>query len=188
MSVFEYVAGMITVVLGLGVAHLLGSLGSLAASQGRIRAHWVQILWIVLLLGLHLQAWVSLWSLRGLSEWRIGQMVGALVAAGLIVIVSRILVPHVDVDTEVDLRERYFQVRVRFFAALSALWILRLFIGIAVFGGDPWAPEGLFQTAWLVLSVVGALVARPAWHAIIAVIWALLLVGFLLVARGPLSA
>ena len=96
MSVFEYVAGMITVVLGLGVAHLLGSLGSLAASQGRIRAHWVQILWIVLLLGLHLQAWLSLWSLRGLSEWRIGQMVGSLVAAGLIVIVSRILVPHVD--------------------------------------------------------------------------------------------
>ncbi len=48
MSVFEYVAGMITVVLGLGGAHLLGSLGSLAASQGRIRADWVQILWILL--------------------------------------------------------------------------------------------------------------------------------------------
>ncbi len=188
MSVFEYIAVMVTVVLGLGVAHLLASLGSLVGSQGRIRAHWVQLLWFLLLLGLHLQAWLSLWLLRDLAEWRIGQIVAALVAAGLIVIAARILVPDLHADTEVDLRERYFQVRVRFFAALSALWILRLFIGIVVFGGDPWAPEGLFQAAWLALSVVGALVARPAWHAISAVIWALLLVGFLLVARGPLSA
>ena len=62
------------------------------------------------------------------------------------------------------------------------------------FGWRFFAPDAVFISVGtlrkvpLALSVSGALIARPAWHAALALTWAVLLVAFLLVARGPLSA
>jgi hypothetical protein len=65
MDVFEYVAVMVTVVLALAVSHLLTSLATMVANPERVRPYWVHFFWAVLLLGLNLQAWLVLWTLRG---------------------------------------------------------------------------------------------------------------------------
>jgi hypothetical protein len=55
MSNFEYVTVIVSVVLALGLSHLLGSIGSIISNPGRVRGYWLYFVWVFLLLTLHFQ-------------------------------------------------------------------------------------------------------------------------------------
>ena len=91
---------------------------------------------------------------------------------------ARILIPEEPTEERLDLRDHYFDVRVPFFAVLTALWIFPL-TGIAVFGSfSLFAPIVLFRLVWLALAAVGLLVQRPALHWILAYVWFAVLIAY----------
>jgi hypothetical protein len=187
MDVFEYIAVMVTVVLALAVSHILTSLATMVANPERVRPYWVHLLWAVLLLGLNLQAWLVLWSLRVQSEWSVGQIVMMLLSASLIFVAARVLEPELPRGECVDLRSHYSRIRLPFFLTLSIFWLFPILGRFLFVSGNLLEPMMIGRIAFFVLSLSGAAVKSSAWHATLAILWACFLVGSLTLIWGGLS-
>ena len=187
MDAFEYIAVMVTVVLALAVSHILTSVATMVANPERVRPYWVHSLWAVLLLGLILQAWLVLWSLREQSEWPVSQIVMMLLSASLIFVAARVLEPELPRGECVDLRSHYFRIRLPLFWTLSLFWVFPIF-GRFLFVDDSFLePTTMGRIAFLGLSLSGAVVESSTWHATLGIVWACCLVGSLTFAWGQLS-
>ena len=187
MDVFEYVAVMVTVVLALAVSHILTFLATIVANPERVRPYWVHLLWAGLLLGLNLQAWLVLWTLRRQPEWPIGQIVMMLVSASLIFVAARILEPELAAGSCVDLRAHFFRVRLPLFATLSVFWLFPILGRFLFLEGRLADRETVGRLAFLGLSISGIVVKSSTWHSALAVLWAGLLVATLVFVRGALA-
>ena len=179
MDVFEYVAVMVTVVLALGLSHLLTSLASMLVHPGRVRLYWVHFVWAFSLLALHLQAWLVLWTRRDQEEFPLIQVTMMLAAAALIFVSARVLVPELSSSKVVDLREHFFRIRAPLFSTLSVFWLFPTVGTLMVTSGSYSDATMLFRFSLMGLSVSGLLVREPRWHSVLAVGWFALLVSHL---------
>ena len=66
MTLFEYLAVAVAVVLSFGAIRLLDGLPHVLA---RDRRHWVHTIWVVNVLWLHAQFWWVFWSYSGDVAW-----------------------------------------------------------------------------------------------------------------------
>ncbi len=179
MDVFEYVAVMVTVVLALGLSHLLTSLASMLVHPERVRPYWVHFVWVSSLLALHLQAWLVLWTRRNQDQFPVTQVTMMLAAAALIFVSSRVLVPELSSSRAVDLRAHFFRIRVPLFAILSVFWFFPT-VGTLMFTSRAYSDATmLFRFSLMGLSVAGLLIRDPRWHPVLAVGWFTLLVSHL---------
>ena len=187
MSLFEYVAVMMSVVLALGVARILGFVGAIASAKSRFTISWLHLAWVFLVFANHLVAWQTIWRLRDQSVFSVAQVAMMLVATSLIFVAARILVPDEPNEERLDLRDHYFDVRVPFFSVLALLWLFPL-AGMAIFRDvSLFSPDVLFRLAWLALATTGLLVPRPVLHWLLAGAWLVVLVGYFGVVRGAFA-
>jgi hypothetical protein len=69
MSPFEYASGLISIVVGLGVARLLGALGTFIVARDRTASEWIVSGWCVVLLVNLVGWWFAFWArYRGSEE------------------------------------------------------------------------------------------------------------------------
>jgi hypothetical protein len=187
MSVFEYVSVMVTVVLALAVSHLLTFLATVIANPERVQVYWLHLLWAVLLLVLNLQAWLVLWTLHGQTAFPIGQVIVMVLAASLIFVAARVLVPELRHDDRVDLRAHYLRIRIPLFATLTVFWMFP-FLGRLLFaGGSLFEPVSVARGVMFGLSLSGLAIKQLRWHALLAVLSGVLLVGSLAFLRSTLA-
>ncbi len=104
MSLFEYVAVMMSVVLALVVARILSFLGVAASGRSRFDLSWLHFAWVFLVFATLVLAWRTIWSMRDQTAFSIGQVVMMLIATSLIFIAARILIPDEPNAERLDLR------------------------------------------------------------------------------------
>ena len=46
MDIFEYISVLTSIIIGLGIAHLLRGVASLVQHPGRHRIYWVHLVWV----------------------------------------------------------------------------------------------------------------------------------------------
>lgn len=66
MDAFNYLSVMVSIVLGLGLTQLFAGIGNLVQIRRRVKLYWLHTFWVLLLIGLHLHMWWSLWALRAM--------------------------------------------------------------------------------------------------------------------------
>ena len=171
MSLLEYVAVMMSVVLALVIARILTFVGTLATGRSRFALSGLQLTWVALVFCNLILAWQTIWGLRGQPSYPISQVVMMLMATGLIFIAARILIPDEPADETLDLEKHFFAIRVPFFSTMALLWVFPL-AGLAIFRTfDVLSADVLCRSAWHTLSIAGVLVRKPAAHRIIMVAW-----------------
>lgn len=69
ISAFEYITILISIILGLGITHILSSLVRLLQIPG-VQSYWPHMIWVMLVLLLHIQEWFVLYELKDLKVWR----------------------------------------------------------------------------------------------------------------------
>jgi len=69
ISAFEYITILISIILGLGITHILSSLVRLLHIPG-VQSYWPHMIWVLLVLLLHIQEWFVLYELKDLKAWR----------------------------------------------------------------------------------------------------------------------
>ena len=52
MTIFEYLLVLISIIVGLGIAHILSGIGRIVSHPGRRKVYWVHLLWV---------GWAFLW-------------------------------------------------------------------------------------------------------------------------------
>ena len=186
MNPFEYVAVLISIIIGLALTDLLVSFHRLLRAGRRVRWDWAAPLAALLVVFTLIFIWWSLYRPTGQAgALSIGQFLPSLVALVLLFLLAAAALPD-DVPAEgLDLRE-YYDRNGRYFWGLYTAtlgWLLAAEAVPAAWrraeAGEPFAAMLVdtigFDVVILALFASLALVRKRWWHA----------VGFVVLATGP---
>lgn len=177
MTLFEYLSVAVSLVLALGLTHLLANLRAVVEPTRRYSVH---ALWVAWLLGQHAMIWWAFWDFHAKPSWTFFSFLYALLGPGLLYICSTVLVPRLTTDA-IQWEDHFYRVRRGFFGAalLFGLWAVFL---TWLLGGLPWVhPYRVMQAAAIAALVVGFASERRRIHpALVVVSLGVLLVAMLL--------
>jgi len=176
MAAFDYLAVLISIILGLAIAQVLQGYRGLALARERVRLFWPTPIWSVVVLLLAVQSWWAMFGLRAVEVWTFGAFAVVLLQAVVLYMLAALVLPDFGGETPVDLRAHYFGHRRLFFGALTLLIAVSLAKDLLIAGRLP----SLFNTVFQGLVALGAVIAmltnRAWYHRILAPV---VLVGFL---------
>ena len=115
-DVFNYLTVLISIVLGLGIAHLLSGVARSISRRAETRFYWPTLVWIFVLLILIIQVWWVDFSLSKVTQWTLAGFASTLLIPAALYFMSFLILPESS-----DMRETYFENRVWFFSLLVAV-------------------------------------------------------------------
>jgi hypothetical protein len=126
---FNYLAILISLVIGLAMAQVLTGLGRLIQARTRVVFYWPSVVWAVLFLVIQIESWWSLFRMRAVHDWNFfAFLVVVAHPVGLYLICSLVLPDPAEFggDKPVDLRANYFDHRRWFYALIVVVSLARL--------------------------------------------------------------
>ena len=164
MDAFAHLSVLISIVLGLGITHLLTGFARIVQMRGRVKVYWPTIVWGLVLLVIHVQTWWSMFWLRNIETWTFVAFSLTLMQPILLFFLSALVMPDFDHEEALDLRANYFSQVRWFFGIIVALLIVSLLRTYAMVGRLPAPPDLAFHGAFLVGSVLAALITNERFH------------------------
>lgn len=164
MDAFNYLSVMVSMVLGLGLTQLFAGIGNMVQVRRRVKPYWLHSVWIVLMIGLHIQMWWSFWMMRGVQEWTYTGFAFVLLGPATLVISSHVLLPEL-VEGTIDVERHYYDTRTVFFGLLAAAGTWALLLEAAMGLRSLIVPFRLVQVLGIVLMVVCAWSRNRRVHA-----------------------
>ena len=119
MDIFEYVSVLTSIIVGLGIAHLLRGVVRLIQHPGRHPVYWVHLGWVANMFLSLVFFWWWEFNLGGIERWTFTVYLFVLCYAVLLFMISALLFPE-DLSGYEGYRE-YFHARRRWFFGLQAL-------------------------------------------------------------------
>lgn len=177
MTPFEYLAVLISIVLGLGLTELLAGVQRLAHARQRVRFHWLPLAWSGLVFVTLVQWWWAAFGFRAWMEWNFFSFLVILLVPVLYYLAAALVLPIREHDGGFDLEVHYFGIHRLFFGTLAAATLIESVR--ALLARDARAAS-LDLAATLLLASL-AVVRSPRYHAIGTLFAAGLLAAFILV-------
>lgn len=179
---FQYLAVLLSIVLGLGVTQLLTGVGRLVQARARVRAYWPALAWVGLLLLIHVQSWWAMFELRAHAGWTLVTFGVVLLTPVCLYLMAALVLPDVAEATGegqvLDLRAHYYAQTRWFFGAAAGVIVSSLLRPVAMDGRLPLDLDRGLQLVFLALTGAGALVRRPRYHELMTAAAAVLLVAY----------
>ena len=164
MSEFDYLSVLISIVLGLGISHVLASAAQLVRYRSAVRFYPPTLVWLALLFLVHVQIWWAVFELRSVPEWSFVGFVLVLALPVMAYLASVLLSPDFDREELVDLRGSYYEHRRWFFTLFALLPLTSLVQEYVVRGFIQLDADPLFRVLFLLLALVGLATARERVH------------------------
>jgi hypothetical protein len=174
MDNFNYLAVLISIILGLGITHLLSGLGRWVESRFSFPAYAPTILWVITLLVIHVQTWWTMYGMRHHLDWTFLQFVVVLLQPITLFLLAAVVLPG-PTSAVHDLKSNYFSQRHWFFGLFITLLAVSVCKDIVMTGSLPTTTNLLFHALFLVIATGGMITARESYHRFIAYISALLI-------------
>jgi hypothetical protein len=171
MSTEEYLSVLVSIVVGLGISHLLTGVGNLLVDRARVRFYPVWGAYVLLTFMAYVQLW---WATLGLGGEGVltnffGFLFFMLPPIGLF-LMTVLLLPDFEGEGAIDLRRHYFANH-RWFFGIGALVPLLGGIRAVLLSGDPITElDRLFDVFFITLLLTGAISRSPRVHGILAAI------------------
>lgn len=170
MEPFEYLSVMNSVVLGLGISHLLADAARLIQGRAQVRFYWVTLVWAFILLLQHLQMWWILFDYRDLGQWSFFTFLLTLLPSMLLYTSTALVLPEFNVGEGIDLRAHYYKIHRWFFPLVTAA-VLLISVRVTLVRGFPVLYSGNYiRVPAMAFFIVAALVRAPRYHALVAVV------------------
>ena len=178
MTPFEHLSVLISLVIGLGLTHLLSSAHRLVQAHGRIRLHWLPLVWAVLIFTAQVEWWWSIFGWRNEGGWNFFYFLFILLSPVAMYLASTFVLPEIEPNQSYDLRVYYFETRRWFFTfvALSpAVDAVR-----RGFQSGSFADFGVWSNAVAALLVGSLAISRRLWyHALVTFLVTALFLAFI---------
>ena len=171
MGLFEYLAVLISIVVGLGLAHVLTSVTRVIHARRSARIYWVQLVWALNVSLWMIAFWWFTFALNTVEVWTYGLYLFLIAYAVMLYLLVALLFPH-DPPTDQDYEAHFFANRPWFLGALAAFALMDMadFWVKAETGFDivTLGPYLVFILPVLALSVAAIFVERRGFHAFFA--------------------
>ena len=179
MDAFSYVSVIISVVIGLGLSQLLTGIAELVKHRRRVKFYWVHLIWVGLTFVGHIFLWWTMWNLRLVREWNFFSFLLILLPPILLYVAAAFMVPRVESDASINLRQYFYENHSAFFTVNAAFTGLMSAENWLLSGRMSPAPVTIVFAVWLVLRV-SAVVKNQRYHAAVALLFAILFLLFVI--------
>jgi hypothetical protein len=162
----EYLSVLVSIIVGLGLSHLLGSVGKLLSRRRRVRVYLPAVASAVMVFLAHVQFWWGSFDFGERIESNFFAFLVFLLTPILLYLIAVLVLPELDQDEsgEVSLREHYYEARPWFFG-LAALIPLATALRNAGFQGETfWNQDRPFEAAFLLIALAGLGTASERVH------------------------
>jgi hypothetical protein len=155
MTTFEYIAVLVSIIVGLGITHLLAGVGRVIGNPGRAKVYWVHLLWTFYLFVYFVAFWWWEFQLSTVENWTVQLYLFLVLYAILLYLLCVILYPA---EYPADFRDYFYSRRKWFFGLWVAVYLVDV-ADTALKGGAHFASFGLEYPASIVVFVTLFLVA-----------------------------
>ena len=181
MSVFEYLGVLLSVVMGLGLTHVLIGISKTIHHRDTLRLYPVHTLWALNIMVYVIAVWWGMFWWSGQTEWTFFQFLFIILYAIVLFLLASLLSPW-DISPDLDFAEHFYRTRRWFFGILVAAWIIDVPETLLKAQGDLRdLPSGyvFFIAAQVTLALTAAWTANRRFHAFYAAAWLVLMLGYL---------
>jgi hypothetical protein len=161
MDSFSYLSVFISLIIGLGVAHLLTGSAALIRSRREVRLWWPTPLWMATTFLIQVQTWWAMFTLRTVADWSFAAFLVVLLQPVAIFMMAALIVPAAATGRTIDLREDYFRESRWFFSALLVALAASLAKNLVLTGSFP-EPRNLAAHIVFIGIAAAALASRSA--------------------------
>jgi hypothetical protein len=168
VSAFDYLAVLLSIVLGLGITQLLTGFASLARARDRTRVYWPALMQMAVVFLIHVQVWWALFGLRGIAHWTFAQFLVVLMQPVTVYMMAAFITPEVSAEGAVDLRGAYFREHRWFFGALVAALLVSLCKNFVLYQRLPHPVDLAGHAVFLVAALTGMISSSDRVHKILA--------------------
>lgn len=170
MDAFSYLSVLISIILGLAVTQVLQGFRGLMLARLRVRVYWPALVWAVLVLVICVQVW---WAMFGLSQrpaarWTFLDFSLVLAQTVPLYLMAGLVLPDIDVERGLDLREHYYAHHRWFFALLVLLLLISILRVRVMLGVWPEPADLSFELAFATVAAIGAWTRRAWYHSLLA--------------------
>ena len=172
---FNYVAVLVSIVVGLTATRVMSGLGEMIQAANRPRIYWVHVLWHITLLFNVMLNWWLLYRWRATIDWTFLLFIWITVAPILLYLAAAILIPgELETTGSPDWRDYYFKNRRGFFFAFGLIAPLDI-IDTLLKGWQHFLDQGPsylpFIAFWTIGCAIAAISANERYHKIWAVLY-----------------
>ena len=180
MSQFEYVAVLISIIVGLALTQILRGVGQMVTNKDGPRPYWVHLVWTFYFFLLTVLFWW--WEFRlEVVEWSLWLYLVVIIYATLLFFVSLVIQPS-SLENITSYKDYYFAHRRWIFGLLIAIWLWD-FVDTLAKGTSHFVNLGmgylLLNITHLVASTVAIITANERYHQIFAVVMMFYFVTFM---------
>jgi len=162
LTQFDYIVVLVSVIVGLGVVHLLAGAARFLTGRGEWKPYWVHLLWTWNVFHFLVFFWWFVYRWNAIPQWSLLLFLFVLLYSVGLYLLCAVLYP--ETDKRRDFREIYFRNKGVFFGLWIILIIvdfvdthLKQYYGLGGFG--------LYQNlAYLAIIVGSAIAARSSSH------------------------
>ena len=153
MKQFDHLSIFVSMIIALGVRHLILSIASLIHLRGKVKIYYPTMIWILFLLLLQLQIWWVFFYRHEISDWLFFNFLFYLIIPITVSMLSHLLVPEIKAET--NLKEIYDHNRKWFFGLFASIAVVSLTEDFFLHGIAHYDLNFWFRIVFIVLSMIG---------------------------------
>ncbi|MDX1420184.1 MAG: hypothetical protein R3181_09470 [Rubricoccaceae bacterium] len=154
-DLFSFILVMVSLVLAIGVTHLVQGVADLVRHRGRVRLDPVPLVWAAALFVVAALYWWSLWDLRA-AEWRFPLFFYMLLAPTLLHVAASLLVSTEALEAGASVQAAFDRIRVPFMLVMAAFSVVVTWDGWIVGTEPAWTAYRPVQIWTIGLYLAGA--------------------------------
>lgn len=177
---FAYLSVLLSIILGLAIAEVLQSYGSLLLSRSKVMLYAPPLIWSVMMLMMATQFWWASFGLANREHWNFAAFSAVLLQTVMMYMGTTVVLPKGISEQPIDLRAHYYREATPFFA-FGLLFLLVGFVKDWLLEQSLAQPLKLpFMAFFTVVTILALTVRRPLLHEIIAPLMAVAITGYFL--------
>jgi len=141
IEIFNYLSVVISIILGLGLGHLLTGCARLISARESLTMSWLYVGWVMLLFPLYVTYWWAFWDYRKQVNWTFVAFFFLLIGPICLYLITAMLLPDISNKNSFNATAHYLNIRTWFFA----LWAVLQFWGIML---SPWLKDGIKKASF----------------------------------------
>ena len=171
MEIFEYISVLTSIIVGLGIAHLLRGVAAIVQHPGRHRIYWVHLVWAAYMFFNMAFWWWWQFNLGKLEVWYFPNYFFILIYAVLLYLICALLFPA-DLDDYTGFEDYFMSRRAWFFGLIAMTNVVDLY-DTWLKGEEHFANAGMPYLILTSVNFTGAVIAaitpNRVYHAFLAV-------------------
>ena len=100
MSQFDFLSVLVSIIIALGLSHILASAAQLIRRRRRVQMHYTTLIWMAVLFLLLVQIWWVAFHLREIMHWSFFGFLLYLLIPTLVSVLGYLLVSEIELELE----------------------------------------------------------------------------------------